>query len=36
MAKPAKLAHFVLRTSDIDRLAGWYCSVLEEGETPGI
>ena len=29
MAKPARLAHFVLRTSDIDRLADWYCSVLE-------
>ena len=29
MAKPAKLAHFVLRTSDIDGLADWYCSVLE-------
>lgn len=29
MAAPAKLAHFVLRTSDIDRLAGWYCTVLE-------
>ena len=29
MAAPARLAHFVLRTSDIDRLAGWYCTVLE-------
>ena len=29
MAKPVKLAHFVLRTSDIDGLADWYCSVLE-------
>ncbi len=29
MSAPAKLAHFVLRTSDIDRLASWYCRVLE-------
>ena len=29
MAAPARLAHFVLRTSDIDRLASWYCTVLE-------
>ena len=29
MSAPAKLAHFVLRTSDIDRLASWYCTVLE-------
>jgi catechol-2,3-dioxygenase len=29
MSAPAKLAHFVLRTSDIEGLAAWYCTVLE-------
>ena len=28
MATPVKVAHFVLCTSDIDKLAEWYCSVL--------
>ncbi|WP_082545264.1 VOC family protein [Sphingopyxis sp. Root1497] len=26
---PAKLAHIVLRTTDIDRMAAWYCDVLQ-------
>ena len=29
MTSPARLAHFVLRTSDIDGLADWYCKVLD-------
>ena len=29
MAAPARLAHFVLRTNDIDALSNWYCTVLE-------
>ena len=29
MAPPVKLAHFVLRTSDVKGLAAWYCNVLE-------
>ncbi len=26
---PVKLAHIVLRSGDVDRLADWYCTVLE-------
>ena len=29
MTSPARLAHLMLRTSDIDGLADWYCKVLD-------
>lgn len=33
MGKPAKLAHVVLRTRDVQRLSDWYCKALDAHPT---
>lgn len=33
MQRPMKLAHVILRTSDVQRMADWYCSVFDARPT---